>query len=41
MDNGTAAIFGALVGGGIAFGITAYFKAVDQQEKNTSLHLVY
>jgi hypothetical protein len=30
MDNGTAAIIGALAGGGIAFGITAYFKVVDQ-----------
>ncbi len=30
MDNGTAAIIGTLVGGGIAFGITAYFKGVDQ-----------
>ena len=30
MDNFTAAIIGALVGGGIAFGITAYFKAIDQ-----------
>ncbi len=30
MDNFTSAIIGALVGGGIAFGITAYFKVVDQ-----------